>query len=191
MQTKRIPLVILAALELGGTACTKASDVQPCLKIEVAPREGPSDDPPLGPCLMVSPEFDVAPAPRLDVPNATDPSVQPCLDVPPCLSPIPPEEIERTRDVTVGPCLKVSPPREPQRPGAEPRRPEPPVHPCLRVQPPDVDLGPCLEVAADPPPETPPAQGTAAAGMAHADLLESFAETLPADVLARLRRFDS
>ncbi len=155
-------MAILLALELvGTTACT--SVVQPCLNV------APYDD-------------DEANAePKLDV-GAEE-------NVVPCLSPEGPEE------PPVTPCLEVALPEEP------------PMTPCLMVvRPPDAPteendeprVGPCLRVVAprgrggrgDTATLIPPG-GQGEEGMtARADVLEKLADSLPPDVLAKLRKLE-
>ena len=174
MQTARIPLAILIALEMAGAAgCTS---VGPCLS-PVAPPPADddadgADDAYLGPCLNV----------------AEDP-VDPVMT--PCLSPPPP-------DPHLGPCLEVAPPKDPDGP---PKGPE--IGPCLKVAPPEPPppkeprVGPCLRVAPprDAPDRTPPKKPRApdedAGATARADVVEKLADTLPADVLAKLRDRDA
>ncbi len=127
--------------------------------------------------------------------------VQPCLDVAPidegkpsldvgsdsaltpCLSPLPDEE------PSVGPCLEVTLPEEP------------PLSACLMVVPPPEDpqeeptVTPCLAPPrerrsnAPPPVENPAAQSPQDQGAtARADVLEKLADSLPPDVLAKLRK---
>lgn len=155
-------MAILLALELAGTAaCT--SVVQPCLNV------APYDD------------GEEKPGSKLDVGEETN--------VGPCLSPVEPVEPD---EPPVTPCLEVALPDEP------------PMTPCLMVvRPPDPPndekdeprVGPCLRVApprddADdrdmPKPIPAPQEGE---GMtARADVLEKLADSLPPDVLAKLRQ---
>jgi len=162
-------MTILLALELVGTAaCT--SIVQPCLN--VAPYDDGEDS--------SDPKLDVEP----------EPNVRPCLspvepDEPPltpCLSPVAPDE------PPVTPCLEVALPDEP------------PLTPCLKVLPPPeskkkiegLELGPCLRVAPQHSglgnqalPSQPHEDDEIAA---RADVLDRLADSLPPDVLAKLRR---
>ncbi len=69
----------------------------------------------------------------------------------------------------MGPCLRVAPP------------PEPPVEPCLSIAPPTKPKRPTKP---SPPKED-------AGATARADVIEKLADSLPADVLARLRNRDA
>jgi hypothetical protein len=112
------------------------------------------------------------------------PAVGPCLKVAGpedhvCLSPVPDDDGKR--DTPLEPCLEA-PPADPDMP------------PCLSPMQPDPAVGPCLEI----PPERyrkgdapGPGKGAVGGGMARADVVERFADTLPADVLARLRKRDA
>lgn len=98
----------------------------------------------------------------------------------PCLTPLPDD------DASVGPCLEVTLPDEP------------PMTPCLMVvappekDPPEPRVGPCLRVAApredqgtEPVPTKPAKPGEASA---RADILDRLGDSLPPDVLAKLRK---
>lgn len=157
MQTARIPMAILLALELASTAgCT--SMPQPCLN--VAPMDDAEDEGP-------PPKADVGSGPVLG----------------PCLTPLPPEdrpvtpclEVTLPDDPHLGPCLMVV--HTPEAPKGEDE--EPSVGPCLRIAPP----------SGRAPVEPIPQQPREGEGMtARADVLDKLADTLPADVLARLRK---
>jgi len=167
VQTARIPFAILIALELAGsTACTPI--FQPCLDV---PPPADEDDPHVGPCLEVA----------VDPGEPEDPPLTPCLKVAPpdppvqpCLTPEPPEpkpDEDPKDEPRVGPCLRVAPP---------PKEPE--MRPCLSM------VDPSIERPTKPlPPPSKKSDGTTA----RADVLEKLADTLPADVLAKLRDRDA
>ncbi len=165
MQTARIPLAILIALELSGTACTPV--VSPCLS-----PPPPEDDTYLGPCLEVAADPDEPELPPCLSPPPPDPPIGPCL------------EPEPPKDPPIGPCLKVAPPPDK----------ETPVGPCLRVKAPEPPLHPCLSIAPPkgmkPGKPTPPKSEDEGA-TARADVLDKLADTLPPDVLAKLRGRDA
>lgn len=124
----------------------------------------PDDDAHLGPCLDVVEEPLPAPddPPEKPVePPPEDSTIHPCLEVAP------------PKDPPIGPCLKVAAPRD------EPEPDEPRVGPCLRVAPP-------RDTRRDTPTPTKPDQAEGAT--ARADVLEKLADTLPPDVLAKLRK---
>ena len=152
MQTARIPMMILLALELAGTsACTTLG---PCLS-----PPPPEDDANLGPCLEVVEEPVLTPC-LSKPPPADDPDLGPCLEVPP------------PQDPPIGPCLQVLPP------GRDSELDEPRVGPCLRVAPP-------RDTRRDEPKATKPDPVEGAT--ARADILKRLADSLPPDVLAKLR----
>ncbi len=128
------------------------------------------------PCLNVAPYDDGEDnqGPKLDV--GPEPNVGPCL------SPVEPDE------PPVTPCLEVTQPDEP------------PMTPCLMVVAPpekpkkriDLDLGPCLlaplqhaEFGGQPLPSKPHRDEGVTA---RADVLDRLADSLPPDVLAKLRK---
>ena len=121
MQTARIPLAILLALEIATTACT--SMVQPCLNVapmddgEEQPEPSPDvgSEPVLAPCL--TPQMPQKP------PMPQEPPVTPCLDISVPEEPTPPPQ----RDPPVGPCLRIAPPRDGlgQRAPIQPIMPKP------------------------------------------------------------------
>lgn len=84
MQTARIPLAVLIALEMASFACTPHS-VQPCLNVAA-----PEDDADLGPCLEVVEPPDPEPEPKSEPepepttgnePGGEGVEMRPCLDV--------------------------------------------------------------------------------------------------------------
>ncbi|MCR9162658.1 MAG: hypothetical protein ACE37F_03185 [Nannocystaceae bacterium] len=176
MQTARIPLAILIALELAASAgCTS---VGPCLSPVVPPpADDEGDDGRVGPCLDVAEDPIVGPC---LTPLPPDPPVGPCLEVSP---PEPPP-----KDPEVGPCLRVAPPEPKPKPKPKPEpknKPKPPLEP---------GLGPCLmvlepEAAMGRPKPTPAidAERHGAGTRARADMVEKLADSLPPDVLAKLR----
>jgi hypothetical protein len=192
MQLERVPLGILLALGLASSACTGFA-TPPCLVAEEdwsAPaddpgripdarpdRGGPAEDARGGGSAddRSKPDEDEAVAPCLSL-VAEDPPPEP--DVEPCLSPLPKTEIEF--DV----CLSPAPPQDRPRKTRRERRGKTKLSPCLRVDPSSLD---------DPSPEIFMEQG-AAPGLnpgqddARGTILDAFADTLPPDVLDRLRR---
>ncbi len=107
------------------------------------------------------PEYDEEADPqRLDV--GTDPELGPCL------SPLP------TDDPSIGPCLDVALPDEP------------PMTPCLMVvAPPENEPEPHGDRRSEPLRTKPPKAGDVTS---RAEVLEQLADSLPPDVLAKLRK---
>lgn len=166
-------MAILIALEMAAAAgCTSTG---PCLS--PSPPPSVDDDAHLGPCLKVAEPEDPVVTPCLSMPP-DEPQIVPCLEVAPPEHP--PEDPE------IGPCLKIAP--------AEPPPKEPRVGPCLRVAPPrETPVEPCLSIA--PPsdrgrPTKPSAPKEDSGATARADIVEKLADSLPADVLAKLRDRD-
>jgi hypothetical protein len=180
---------ILLALDLAAAGCTGWS-TQACLS-PVEPED--LDEP--GPHAPYDDGADPGSRPSAEGarPGGADPDpddggqVAPCLSlsrpepqVGPCLEP-PLEPSVEPEDVEVGPCLKVAP--APKRRRSKTKRRPPRVGPCLNVLVDDPDDGAEIQPRW---PEGSMGEGELRAPQRDA-LIDALADTLPADVVERLR----